>query len=104
MQMKFDEMAEQLEEMAKQLAEEMADGRYQMMLEHQNNVVLHFHSNMERVAALQRWFPVEYRKMQKYHMWFLEEPDNYPENVVTSINHYMRQLLPPGAFNELKFH
>lgn len=100
----IEELGEKLEQLAKEMAEEMAEGRYQMMLDHQKNAVLHFRSNNERVAALQRWFPVEYRKMQKYHMWFLEEPDNYPEAVVTSINHYLSQLIPPSAFNELRFH
>lgn len=79
------------------------EGRYQMVLDHQEHAVLFFNSNKERLDALKRWFPCEYEKMEKLYPMFFAYPDEYPPLVIDIVNQHMQQMLPPGAFSELSF-
>lgn len=86
------------------ISDEVAlNGRRQMEQEHLGKAIIYFSTNEERMSALQRWFPRVHEKLQAKHPFFCQNPEAYPPAVVYNMNQYMRQLLPCGAFNELKF-
>ena len=70
--------------------------------DHQFKVFLYFMNNSERMAKLERWYPVVYKRLEKQYPWVCKNPDDYPPSVIRMVNDTLSHMLTPSAFTELK--